>query len=156
MVSCLGSLVQSCCGEGGALQTDIPVWGEHSTVFRPHWVCPRSRVSALPAYTAQAPGCFIWSRPCVACSSSFRVLHKSANSVGPAFCSFPARAVQAARSLRGTRSPGAVRLLPCVVPASVSAHQLGVCGLCLFLGSLVLAVTFLADVDHPESQEVFG
>ena len=30
MVSCLGSLVQSCCGEGGALQTNVTgVCGEH-------------------------------------------------------------------------------------------------------------------------------
>ena len=31
MVSCSGSLVQSCCGEGGVLQTNITgVCGEHS------------------------------------------------------------------------------------------------------------------------------
>ena len=30
MVSCLGYLVQSPCGEGGALQTGIAVCGEHS------------------------------------------------------------------------------------------------------------------------------
>ena len=30
MVSYLGSLVQSCCGEGGALQADVAVCGEHS------------------------------------------------------------------------------------------------------------------------------
>ena len=31
MVSCLGSLVQLCCGEGGALQTNVTgVCGEHS------------------------------------------------------------------------------------------------------------------------------
>ena len=31
MVSCLSSLVQSCCGEGGALQTNITsLYGEHS------------------------------------------------------------------------------------------------------------------------------
>ena len=30
MVSCSGSLVQSCRGEGGALQADIAVCGEHS------------------------------------------------------------------------------------------------------------------------------
>ena len=37
--------------------------------------------------------------PWVACGSSFGVLHKSADSVGPAFCAFPAQAAQAARSL---------------------------------------------------------
>ena len=34
VVSCLGSLVQWCCGEGGALQTNVTgLCGEH-------WVCP--------------------------------------------------------------------------------------------------------------------
>ena len=106
MVSCSGSLVQSCCGEGGGLQIDTTgVCGEQPAVFRPHWVCPRSRVCAFPVYTAQAPGCSIWSGPCAECGSSFRVLHKSADSVGPAFCAFPAGAAQAARGLRPL-SPG--------------------------------------------------
>ena len=47
---------------------------------------PRSRACARPVYAAQAPGCSTWSGPCAACGSSFRVLHKSADSVGPAFC----------------------------------------------------------------------
>ena len=50
---------------------------------------PRSRVCAFPVYTAQAPGCSRGSEPCVACGSSFRVFHKHADSVGPAFCAFP-------------------------------------------------------------------
>ncbi|CAM9151769.1 unnamed protein product, partial [Rangifer tarandus platyrhynchus] len=79
---------------------------------------PRSLVCALPVYAAKAPNCPIWSVPCVACSSSFQVLHKSTDSVAPAFCAFPAQAAQAARSLMATLSPGAVHLLPCAVPAS--------------------------------------
>ena len=63
--------------------------GEHSpcsghTVFAPH-----RGVCAFPVYTAQAPGCSVWSGPCIECGSSFRVLHKSADSVAPAFCVFP-------------------------------------------------------------------
>ena len=70
---------------------------------------PRSRVCVLPIYTAQAPGCFIWSRPCVECGSSFRVLHKSADSVAPVFCAFP--------GLSGSGSQGLGRTLPwCGVP----------------------------------------
>ena len=109
-----------------------PVWGA-LTVFRPHWVCPHSLVCALPVYTAQAPG---WgSGPCVACGSSFRVLHKSADSVAPAFCAFPAGEAQASRSLTGALSLDAARLLPSAVPASVSAHQSIVCALCVFWGA---------------------
>ena len=125
-------------------------------VFRPHWVCPRSRACALPVYTAQAPGCSIWSGPCVACGSSFQVLHKSPDSVGPACCAFPARAAQAARSLTGALSPGAVHLLPSAAPASVSTRAGRVPAAVSVLRSWPLAATLLADVDHPESQEVFG
>ena len=58
-------------------------------MFQPHWVCLVQGCLAFPVCTAQAPGCSIWSGPCVECGSSFRVLHKSADSVAPAFCAFP-------------------------------------------------------------------
>ena len=103
MVSCSGSQVQSCCGEGRALQTDIiAVCGEHSPCSGHTESAPHRGVCAFPVYPAQAPGCSTWSGPCVACGSSFRVFHKSADSVAPAFCAFPAGAAQAARSLTGT------------------------------------------------------
>ena len=90
------------------------------------------------------------------CGSSFGVLHKNADLVGPVFCAFPTRAAaQAARSLMGTLSPGAVHLIPSAVPASVSVCTVWV-HLVSVLGSWSLAVTLLADVNHPESQEVFG
>ena len=92
MVSCSGSLVPSRCGEGLAL------------------------LSASTA--AQAPGCSVWS----ACGSSPWVFHKSVDSVAPAFCAFPVRAAQAARSLTGALFPGAARLLPSVSPAPVPAR----------------------------------
>ena len=156
MVSCLVSLVQLCCGEGGALQTNITgLCGEHlqgsgHTGFGlTHGTC------AFPVYTAQAPGCSIGSGPWVVCHSSFPVLHKSADSVGPAFCAFPGRAAQAARSLTSTLSPRAARLIPSAVPASVSACA-GWVRLVSLLGSWSLAATLPVDINHPESQEVFG
>ena len=156
VVSCLGSLVQSCCGEGEALQTDIAgVCGEHSqcsghTGFAPAHGCVLSPSTLLRLLAA-----LYGAGPCVACSSSFGVLHKSTDSVGPAFCAFPARAAQAARSLMGALSPGVVHLIPSTVPASVSMHTGPVC-LVSVLGSWSLAVTLPADVKHPASQEVFG
>ena len=60
-----------------------------------------------PLYAAQASGCFIWSVPCAARGSSPRVFHKSPEQkAAPAFCAFPVRAAQAARSLTGALSPG--------------------------------------------------
>ena len=89
------------------------------------------------------------------CGSRFWVLHKGPDSTGPAFCAFPARAAQAARSSTGALSPGVVRLIPSTVPASVSA-RVDRMRLVSVLGSWSLAVTLLADVDHPESQEETG
>ena len=68
-------------------------------MFRPHWVFPVEGCLCFPVYTAQAPGCSIWSGPCVEWSSNFRVLHKSADSVAPVFCVFP-----------GLSDPGSQRL----------------------------------------------
>ena len=126
--------------------------------------------AAFPIYAAQAPGCSIWRGPCAARGSSPpRVFHKSAEQkAAPAFCAFPVRAAQAARSLTGALSPGAAHLLPSTVPVSVSTcasrvrapfalcvpspsprpRRSGACALCL-------TATLPADIDHPESQEVF-
>ena len=87
--------------------------------------------------------------------SGFRVLHKSAGSVGPVFCAFSTRAAQAARSLRSAFSPGVVRLIPSAVPASVSTHA-GWVRLVSVLRRRPLAATLQMDVNHPESQEVFA
>ena len=77
----------------------------------------------FPLYAAQAPGCSIWSVPSAARGSSPRVFHKSPEQkAAPAFCAFPIRAAQAARSLTGVLSPGAPRLLPSVSPAPVPAR----------------------------------
>ena len=58
MVSCLGSLVQLCCGEGGTLQTNITgVCGECLQCLGHTGFAPAHGVCAFPVYTAQAPGC---------------------------------------------------------------------------------------------------
>ena len=58
MVTILGSLVQSCYGQGGTLQTNITgVCGEFSQCFSCTGFAPAHGVCAFPVYTAQAPGC---------------------------------------------------------------------------------------------------
>ena len=105
------SSVQSCCGEGGALRADIAVCGEHSPCSG-HTGSARYRgVCAFPVYTAQAPGCSIWSGPCVECSSGFQVLQKTADSVAPVFCAFPGLGSSGSQRL-GALSPGGARLFP--------------------------------------------
>ena len=58
MVIYLGSLVQLCRGEGGALQTNITeVSGECTQCLGHTGFAPAHGVCAFPVYTAQAPGC---------------------------------------------------------------------------------------------------
>ena len=106
------------------------------TVFWPHWVCPRSQVWDFPVYTAQAPSCSICSGPCVVCGSSFQVLHKSMDSVGPAFCAFPSLSSSGSQDLDGCTLPGCGVPFPLCSPSlNFCAHQLGACTLCLFFGA---------------------
>ena len=137
---------QSRYGEGGELQTDIAVCGEHSPCSSHTGFALHRGICAFPVYTAQAPGCSIWSGPCVECGSSFQVLYKSADLVAPVCCVFPGLsssgsqrlvrilpgavhlfppwlAAQAARGL-GSLSPGAVRLFP-LRRAAQAARGLG-------------------------------
>ena len=106
-------------------------------MFRPHWVCPAHGCLCFPVYTAQAPGCSIWSRPCVECGSSFPVLHKSADSVAPAFCAFP--------GLSGSGSQRLGRPLPgCGAPFPLHSPSLSFCArwwLVFVLRSWPLATT---------------
>ena len=58
MVTYLGSLVQSCFWEGGALQTNIAgVCGERSQGLGHTGFAPTHGVCAFPVCTAQAPAC---------------------------------------------------------------------------------------------------
>ena len=121
MISYLGSLVQfsPAAGRAGRCRQISPRVDSTHRV-RPHWVCPVQGRLCFPVYIAQAPGCSIWSGPCVECGSSIRVLHKSADSVAPACCVFP--------GLSGSGSQRLARPLPvCGAPfpstASVPGSQ---------------------------------
>ena len=149
---------------GAADKCHWPVWGALA-VFRPHWVCPLlgAGVCAFPVYSSQPPGCSPGSVPCIACTSEacaaqiqvFRYSTKAQTRLGLCFVPSLVGAAQAARSLTSALSLGAGRLLLSVVPASVSMRA-GQGHLVSLLVSWTLAVTLPADVDNPESQEVFG
>ena len=100
------------------MQTDVTVCGEHSPCSGHTGFAPYRGVCAFPVCTAQAPGCSIWNGPCVECGSSFRVLHKSADLVAPAFCAF--------RSLSSLGSQKLGRTLPgCSAPFPSAASGPG-------------------------------
>ena len=98
MVTLLGSLVQSCCWEGGTLQTNITgMCRECSQCLSHTGFAPSHSVCAFPVYTAQALCCSAanclrralgWVHfPGLSRSGSgSRVLHKGADLVGPVFC----------------------------------------------------------------------
>ena len=105
MVSCSGSLVQSRCGEGGALlspstQLRLPV--------ALYAAGPALRVVPVSGYSTKA-----WTQLCLRFVPSL------------------AGAAQAARSLLGALSLGAVHLLPSEALASVSACAGGVHAPCV-------------------------
>ena len=90
----------------------------------------------FPVYTAQAPGCSIWSGPCIACGSSFLVFHKSADSVGPAFCAFPGPSSSGSQELEERTLPGCSAPYPlCGLSLSLPACRLG--APCVCSGELV-------------------
>ena len=122
-------------GRGTADKCHWPAWGA-LTVFRPHWFCPRKDRVCFPVYTAQAPGCSIGSGPCVACGSSFRVLHRSADWVGSAFCAFPGWSSSGSQELDERTFPGCGAPYPLCGPSlSFRACLRGAQALCLFLGA---------------------
>ena len=143
-------------GRGAADKCHWPVWGALA-VIRPHWVCPRSwQVCVLSPYTLlRLPAALYGAGPELRAIPVFRSSTKEQTQLGLRFGCSPARAAQAARSLRGALSPGVVCLIPSAVPALVSTRAGRVC-LVSVLGNWSLVVTLPADVNHPESQEVLG
>ena len=94
----LVSLVQSCCGEGGTLQTNNT--GVCLQCLSHTGPAPAHGVCSLPAHTAQALGCSTGNhpRPALGCmhlpglsnsGSGTRVVLRGADSVGPPFCALP-------------------------------------------------------------------
>ena len=155
MVSCSGSLVQSCCREGRALQTDISgLCGEHSqcsshTGFAPthRRVLPRLHCSGSRLlYMERALRCMRFqfsgipqkrglSRPCVLCLPRPEQLRQPG--AGRAHSPRVRCAFSPPRTEPQFSNAGRVRLVS-------------------VLRSWPLATTLPADVGHPESQEVFG
>ena len=94
----LGSLVQSCCGEGGRLQTNST--GVYSQFLSHTGPAPAHGACALPAHSAQALGCFSGNCPRPALGfmhlpglsrsgSGTRVVLRGTDLVGPVFCALP-------------------------------------------------------------------
>ena len=98
---------------------------------------PRTGVSVLsPSTLLRLPACSIGSVLRVACSSSFRVLHKSTDLVALAFCAFPGLSCSGSQELEGRTLPGCSAPSPLRGPGlSFCARGSGASGFCLFSGA---------------------
>jgi len=176
VVTYLCSLVQSCCGEGGTLQTNITgVCGECSQCLGHTGFVPTHGMYAFPVYTAQAPGCSAGGL-----SKAGPGLHALPRSKPLRFrfsgtpqrcrlgwacvlCLCQVRAAQVTWCLASAHSPGGAASLITYPPPPhpVPAAQLPGCAagapsqVCHVspLGSSSLPATLLVDVNHPGSQE---
>ena len=121
MVSCLDSLVQSCCREGGALQTNVTgVCGEHSQCSGHTGFAPAHECVLSPPTLLRLPAALYGVGPVLRAVPVFGYSTKTWTRLGLRFVPSLAQAAQATRSLTGALSPGAVCLLPSMVPASAS------------------------------------
>ena len=131
MVTYLGSLLQSCCGERGTLQTNITgVCGECSQCFSRTGFAPAHGACAFPVYTSQALGCSAGelsevgpglhalprSKPLRFRFSGTPQRHRL--SWACILCPSQVQAAQVTRCLASALSPGAVRLITSLVPAA--------------------------------------
>ena len=141
-------------GRGSADKYHWSVWGVLA-VFWPHWVCPRSWCVCFPHLHCSDSRLHYreWALSCV--WFQFSGTPQKCRLDWACLLCLPRRAAQAARSLTSAFCPGAVCLIPSMVPASVSTCT-GWVHLVSVLGSWSLATTLWVDVNHPESQEVFG
>ena len=153
MVTYLGSLVQSCCGEGGTLQTNITgMCGECSQCLSHTGFALTHGMCAFPVYTAQALGCsageLSMAGPGLSALPRSKLLRfrssgtPQRHSLGWAYVLCPSQVwvAQATRCLTSTVSPGG----GCVLspPQSQPLGFLGGsgrahlrCAICLFWGA---------------------
>ena len=136
MVTFLGSLVQSCCGDGGTLQTNVTgVWGECSQCLGHTGFAPAHGMCAFPSHTAQAVVCSAGSclRQALGCmhfpglshsGSGSWVLHEGADSVGPAFLPFSSLSSSGDQVLGEHTLP---RCVVCLITSPVPAAQFPGC-----------------------------
>ena len=168
MVTYLGSLVQSCCGKAGTLQTNITgVHGECSQCFGHTGFAPAHSVLSQPTLlrllVALQGICLKGALGCVhfpglsRSGSGSRVLHKGTLGWACVLCPSQVPAAQVTRCLASALSPGVWCVLSpprpsCLVSWVSSGSMSQVCCVCP-LGSWSLAATLLADVSHPGSQD---
>ena len=114
-------------GGRGAADKYRCVWGAF-TVFWPHWVCPAHGCVLSPSTLLMLPAALYEAGP-VLHVVPVPVIHKNADSVGPAFCAFPGLSCSGIQELDGHTLPG------CGAPSPLQSQPQFLCASCLFLGA---------------------
>ena len=129
----LASSVQSCCGEGGALQTDTAVCGEHPPCSGHTGFAPYRCVCAFPSTLLRLPAALYGAGPALSAVPVFGSSTKARIRLRLRVVSSPASAAQAARGLH-TLSPGAACLFPPqrLAQAARGSGALSLGAVCLF------------------------
>ena len=135
----LGSLVQSCCREGGTLQTNTTgVCGEYWQCLGHTGFAPAHSMCAFPVYTAQALGCSAGELSEVGpglCalprSKPLKFRYSQRHRLGWAcvLCPSQVRAAQATRCLANTLCPDGSCVLSLLPPQPLR------CAMCLLWGA---------------------
>ena len=131
--------------EGRCRQISLACVGSTRSV-RPHWVCPAHGCVLSPSIPLRLR----------AAVPVFGYSTKAWPQLGLRFVPSLSRAAQAARSLRVHFSRVQCAFSPLQSQPQFPCVPVGCLRLVSVLRSWPLAATLLADVDHPESQDVFG
>ena len=141
-------------GRGAADKCHWRVWGALA-VFRPHWVCPRSQLCVLsPSTQLRLQAALQGVGPVWPAVPGFGSSTKAGTRLG--ILCLPCPSSSGSHELEGSTLPGCGAPYPLRWPSLSFRATVGCGHLVSVLGSWSLALTLLADVDHPESQEVFG
>ena len=163
MASYLGLLVQLCCGEGEALHTNVTgvcrEYSHHSghMGFATTHGCvlsPSTVLRILAAFHRAGPELCALPRP-KPLRFRFSGTPQTCRLSWACFLCLPQPRSSGSHELEEHTLPGCGGLIPSMIPASVSAHP-GWVHLVSVLGTWSLAMTLPVDVNHPESQEIFG
>ena len=122
-------------GRGAADKYHWRVWGALA-VFRPQWICPHSRHVCFPRLHCSGSRLLSRERALSCGQFQFSGTPQKRRLGWACVLCLPRRAAQAARSLTGALSPGAVRLIPSMVPASASVRASQVHAPCVCSGEL--------------------
>ena len=150
MVSCSGLLVQSCCREGRALQADIAVCGEHSQCSGHTGFAPCRGVLCFPRLCCSGSRLLYMERALHCLQFQFSGIPQKRGLGCACVLCLPRPSSSGSQELDGRTLPG------CGAPSPLHDPSLSSCPRLLGARPLCLAATLPADVNHPESQEVFG